>query len=134
MANPLTEEQARQLLAQAHAAAANSISPYSKFPVGAALLSTDGSVTTGCNIESPSILQEICAERLTMFKALSDGHRSFSHMAIATPLKPAIWPCGLCRQMLIEFAPELMVIVEDENGKILQQPVAELLPDAFIEP
>jgi len=125
---------ARALLARARDALANAVAPWSGFAVGAALRGAEGAVVTGCNIESPTLLQEICAERVALLKALSDGHRAFTHIAVVTAKRPAVPPCGLCRQMLMEFAPDLIVITPNASGEPVQQPLAALLPDAFLTP
>jgi len=113
---------------------AHSVSPWSGFPVGAALLCADGAIVTGCNIESPTLLHEICAERVALIKALSMGRRAFTHLAVTAAKRPAIAPCGVCRQMLMEFAPDLMVIAAGEDGQIRQRELRELLPDPFLKP
>lgn len=134
MSQPLPETQAKALLDQAEQAMVHAIATWSDFPVGAALRCDDGTVITGCNVESPTLLQEICAERVALYKALSEGHRRFSHVAIVTPKQPGKLPCGLCRQLLIEFAPDLIVVTADAEGNIKQVPLLELLPDAFLKP
>ncbi|MCB1153413.1 cytidine deaminase [bacterium] len=106
----------------------------SKFAVGAALLTEDGEVFTGANIESPSLLQVFCAERVALLKALSEGAYDFSAIAIYCPDRPGVTPCGLCRQMLFEFAPDVDVILDDGDGKTRRVPLASLFPEAFEGP
>jgi len=134
MPKTLPADQARRLLAAAREAMANSISTWSNFPVGAALRCADGTVYTGCNVESASLLQVVCAERVALLKALSEGRREFTHLAIIAQKRPAISPCGLCRQMLFEFAPELMIVLEREDGEPVQKPLSSFLPDPFVLP
>lgn len=100
------EEKFRQLYEAACTAAGNSYSPYSHFPVGAALLMEDGSIITGANIENRSFGLTNCAERSAVFTAMSAGHRSFAALVIVTPTSDyPVGPCGACRQVLTEFAP-----------------------------
>lgn len=103
---------------------------YSHYHVGAALLSKDGQVFTGCNIENAAYPAGICAERTALVKAVSEGVREFLAVVVATDNGGS--PCGICRQMLNEFAPEIWVILVDEHGQIsLEQPLNELLPHSF---
>src|SRR5437660_12846435 len=104
-----------ELVTRARAAMEMAVAPSSKFRVGAALLCDDGSVFTGCNIESPTYLG-ICAERVALFKALSEGRRGFKTIAIAGGANGGCPPCGACRQILCEFAPSLEVPVEARRG------------------
>jgi cytidine deaminase len=104
--------------------------PYSHYPVGAALLTTDGSVYKGCNVENASYPVTICAERTALVKAVSEGQREFDMIAVVT--RNGGSPCGMCRQMLYEFAPDLRVVVADLEGHIhLDCRLSELLPDGF---
>ena len=103
---------------------AMAVAPSSKFQVGAALLCEDGTVFTGCNIESPTYLG-ICAERVALFKALSEGQRSFKTIAVACGTNGACSPCGACRQILWEFAPELEVALDDGQGGFTLRAIAE---------
>lgn len=124
--NRTTDE---ELIALAKEAMAFSYSPYSHFKVGAALLSKDGRVFQGCNIENGSYGATNCAERTALFKAVSEGAREFTVIAIAAE-KAMPWPCGICRQALNEFAPELRVIVAcgDERDEAA---LPDLLPKGF---
>ena len=112
-------------------AAKNALPLSSDFPVGAALLCADGRVFTGCNVESPSLLQVFCAERVAMLAALSAGARRFEALAIHAPRRPEITPCGLCRQMLAEFSPETRILIASGDGKIKETSLKELLPEAY---
>jgi len=118
-----------ELIALAHEAMKNAYTPYSKFNVGACLLSKDGRTFTGCNIENASYGGTNCAERTALFKAISEGAREFVTIAIATE-KALAWPCGICRQVLNEFAPDLRVITVcgDQRGEMT---LPQLLPEAF---
>ncbi len=117
------------LLMLAQEAMKRSYSPYSRFPVGAALLSSDGRIFLGCNIENASLGATNCAERTALFKAVSEGARSFDAIAIAA--NKIAWPCGICRQALREFAPELRVLVIDSQGHTASKTLLELLPESF---
>lgn len=118
-----------ELIAMAEKAMEYSYSPYSHFRVGAALLCQDGRVFTGCNIENASYGATNCAERTALFKAVSEGARDFTAIAI-TATKAAPWPCGICRQALNEFAPDLRVIVSWDGNKD-EASLSQLLPHGF---
>jgi len=119
-----------KLLQEAVKVAQNAYAPYSKFPVGAALLTKTGEVFTGCNVENASYGLTNCAERVAIGKAISEGYRDFSAMALS--LNGGGSPCGACRQVLNEFAPELIIYLGDEQGTLVQETtIATLLPDAF---
>lgn len=122
----------QQLVELAFAMLAYSYSPYSHFPVGAALLCADGTVYTGCNVENAAYGSCICAERTALVKAVSEGHRDdFVAIAIAGNSEDYCWPCGACRQMLYEFAPELKVLVANRNHDFVTTTLAELMPHGF---
>lgn len=115
------------LIKKAREARERSYAPYSHFRVGAALLCTDGSLYTGCNIENASFTATVCAERTALFKAVSEGKRSFAAMAIAGD-SPDCFPCGVCRQALSEFCEDdFEIILEDGSDYTL----SELLPRSF---
>ena len=105
--------------------------PYSKFPVGAALLCADGTVFTGCNVENAAYGSTICAERTALVKAVSEGRREFSVLAVAGKSQDDCWPCGACRQMLYEFAPDLRLLVARGDGMYHTLSLGELLPHGF---
>ena len=105
--------------------------PYSHFPVGAALECDDGTVYTGCNIENAGYTPTNCAERTAVFKAVSEGHLKFILFAIAAATERFTAPCGVCRQVLQEFAPELEVILVNNKGETLELTLKELLPYGF---
>ena len=106
--------------------------PYSQFPVGAALLCKDGSVFTGCNVENAAYGSTICAERTALLKAISEGHRDdWVTLAVAGNSADYCWPCGVCRQMLFEFCPDLTVLVARADGDYVTLPLKKLLPYGF---
>lgn len=117
------------LLALAREAMKRSYSPYSNYPVGAALLCADGRIFQGCNIENASFGLTNCAERTAMFKAVSEGATEFTAIAIASRVS-APWPCGACRQVLNEFAPDIRVLVTWDGGQD-EMNLCELLPHGF---
>ena len=119
-----------ELLALARRAMEYSYSPYSHYPVGAALLCADGRVFTGCNIENASFGLTNCGERTALFKAVSEGARQFTAIAIASKAS-APYPCGACRQALNEFAPKLRVLVTWGDGLVEKTTLPELLPHGF---
>ncbi|MFK8793069.1 cytidine deaminase [Planococcus plakortidis] len=122
----------QQLTEQAIAARGNAYVPYSKFPVGAALLSRDGKVYTGCNIENAGYSLTNCAERTAVFKAVSEGVKQFDALAVAADTKGPVAPCGACRQVLVEFcAPDMPVYLTNLEGAVSETTIAELLPGAF---
>ncbi|MBQ9534868.1 MAG: cytidine deaminase [Clostridia bacterium] len=105
--------------------------PYSGFAVGAALECADGSVFTGCNIENASYGATVCAERTAVFKAVSEGRRNFARIAIAARSDDFCVPCGICRQVLAEFSPDMEVICLNSAGESRSFSLRELLPHGF---
>ena len=105
--------------------------PYSHFPVGAALECEDGTVYTGCNIENAGYSATVCAERTAVFKAVSEGCRRFKRIVVAGRSDSPCVPCGECRQVLSEFAPELEVICLDKDGNEMTLSLSDLLPHSF---
>ena len=106
--------------------------PYSHFPVGAAILTEDGRVFTGCNVENAAYGSTICAERTAILKAVSEGCREgWAAIAIAGQGEDYCWPCGACRQMLYEFAPGLRVLAARGDGEYKEVNLSELLPYGF---
>ena len=104
--------------------------PYSEFPVGACLLSVDGRTFDGCNIENASYGATVCAERVALYKAISEGERDFTAVAVTSSLPDRAFPCGICRQVLSEFAPDIAVVLPGKDG-VYVTALAELLPHAF---
>ncbi|MEE1353480.1 MAG: cytidine deaminase [Acutalibacteraceae bacterium] len=126
----------RELLELASQAREHAYAPYSHFRVGAALLCKDGTVYQGCNIENASFGATNCAERTAIFRAVYDGQREFSALAIvgAREGEPEMfcYPCGICRQVLSEFCPEDMRLVfRDSSGSIEHHTLGELFPKGF---
>ena len=122
----------RELVERAFAMHAFSYVPYSRFPVGAALLCADGRVFTGCNVENAAYGSTICAERTALLKAVSEGCRTgWVALAVAGSGEDFCWPCGACRQMLYEFEPGLRVLAARADGTFRQATLSELLPHAF---
>ena len=121
-----------ELINYAKKAMNNAYAPYSNFCVGAALLTDDGTVYTGCNIENSSFGPTICAERTAAVKAVSEGHRRFTKIAIVSKAGGYTYPCGICRQFLSEFSDENMeFIFEGKDGTILTKSIKDILPYAF---
>jgi cytidine deaminase len=115
---------ARQARRRAHA-------PFSGFKVGAAIETADGVIVTGCNIENASYGLTMCAERVAIFKALSDGHRGFRRIAVVTGAAAPTPPCGACRQLLWEFGGDLEVILANLRRETARYRLGELLPVPF---
>lgn len=118
------------LLKLAVEARQNAYCPYSKFPVGAALLCADGTVYTGVNVENAVNGLSLCAERVALFKAISEGKRVFMKIAVACNAEYCR-PCGACRQVLYEHAPDLEVLMGNPEGTFKKMTIRELLPEAF---
>jgi cytidine deaminase len=121
----------RKLLAVAKAAQRNAHAPYSKFRVGAALLTKSGKVYTGVNVENASYGLTNCAERVAVGKAVSEGHRKFQAIAVVAP-SAALSPCGACRQVLAEFGECVIICADSRNTRRLRiHLLSELLPHSF---
>ena len=126
----LTDDLRDKLVRQAQAARGRAYVPYSHYPVGAALLTTSGRIYEGVNIENAAYPVTICAERVAVFKAVSEGEREFVAVAVVTANGGS--PCGSCRQVLAEFGLDTTVLIADKDGQvILETTVRELLPGAF---
>jgi cytidine deaminase len=126
----LTDDLRDKLVRQAQAARGGAYAPYSHYPVGAALLTTSGRIYEGVNIENAAYPVTICAERVAVFKAVSEGEREFVAVAVVTANGGS--PCGSCRQVLAEFGLDTTVLIADKDGQIvLETTVRELLPGAF---
>lgn len=123
----------RELLNIAMEAMQESYSPYSRFPVGAALECADGSVFTGCNVENAALGSTICAERTAIVKAVSEGRRQFVRIAIYGEGENYCLPCGACRQFMSEFDPkgEMEVLCTRSGGRYVSYRLAQLLPHTF---
>ncbi|MFH2102402.1 MAG: cytidine deaminase [Chloroflexota bacterium] len=129
MAN-LRDEDRRMLIELAGEARRKAYAPYSKYPVGSAVLTKSGKFYTGCNIENAAHPTGMCAERVAIFKAVSDGEREFEAAIVLTSNGGS--PCGGCRQVMAEFGLDTIVLIANEAGVLLSESsVAELLPGAF---
>lgn len=121
-----------QLVKEATEMLNNAYVPYSKFPVGASLVTDDGTIYSGCNIENASYGLSNCAERTAIFKAVSEGKKSFKKLVITGQTAGPISPCGACRQVMVEFCePDMPVLLTNINGDKYETTVKELLPGAF---
>jgi cytidine deaminase len=126
----LSDENRKSLIKSAQAVRQKAYAPYSHYPVGAALLTSSGSVYLGANVENAAYPSTICAERVAAVKAVSEGDRDF--VAIAVVTRNGGFPCGSCRQVLGEFGLQTLVIIADETGRVVSETtVGELLPGAF---
>lgn len=121
----------KKLAAAARKAKARSHSPYSKFRVGAALLTKSGRIFSGCNIENSSFSLTICAERTALFKAISEGSTRFTAIAIASDTNSFVPPCGACRQVIYELAGNIKIILTDKRGRTRELAMSDLLPLPF---
>ncbi|MEI6391825.1 MAG: cytidine deaminase [Verrucomicrobiota bacterium] len=125
----------RDLARAAAKARQRAVAPYSRFKVGAALLTASGKIITGANVESASYGLTCCAERVALFKALTDGNRDFLAIAVVARAPGGPMPCGACRQLLAEYAPRAAVWVADSRAlRVIKEfSVGELLPAAFVD-
>jgi cytidine deaminase len=127
----MTNEERAILISAASRARENAHAPYSQFRVGAALRANSGRIFTGCNIENSSFGLTVCAERVAVFKALSEGERRFDAIAVVADTERLTPPCGACRQILWEFCRDAEVVLANLSGQITMRRVPDLLPDAF---
>lgn len=127
----MNESRLKELADRARYASEASYSPYSKFRVGAAALSTSGVIWTGCNVENASYGLTICAERNAVFQLAAARCRHIEAVAIYTPTEVPTAPCGACRQVINEFGPEALVISTCDGPGVIQMPLSALLPAAF---
>lgn len=122
----------KELLQAARDACRHSYSPYSHFAVGCALITNQNQLYTGCNIENASYGATMCAERVAIFKCISEGHLDIDKIAVVSENGSYAYPCGMCRQVMWEFMPDGSVVLEDDTEGIKEITVKELLPDAFL--
>jgi len=123
----------QQLMERAKTARELAYVPYSKFQVGAALLTREGKIFGGCNIENSGYSMTNCAERTAFFKAISEGYRDFKALAVAADTPGPVSPCGACRQVMAEFcAGNMPVYLTNLRGDVMETTVSELLPGAFM--
>jgi cytidine deaminase len=127
----VSEESLQQLIETAKAARLQSVAPFSKFLVGAAVKTKAGKVYTGCNIESASYGLTVCGERVAIWKALSEGEREFIELAIVADTESLTPPCGTCRQIIHEFCEDATIVLANLHGETETCTIDELLPRAF---
>lgn len=127
----MSEESLQQLIETAKAARLQSVAPFSKFLVGAAVKTKAGKVYTGCNIESASYGLTVCGERVAIWKALSEGEREFIELAIVADTESLTPPCGTCRQIIHEFCEDATIVLANLHGETETCTIDELLPRAF---
>ncbi len=120
----------KKLLEMAKKARENAYAPYSNFKVGAAIITEDGKIFTGANVENASYGLSICAERVALFKAVSEGYRKFKAIAVVADTDGPVSPCGACRQVLSEFG-DMDVIMANVKGDMKVMKLSELLPESF---
>ncbi|MGI5921067.1 MAG: cytidine deaminase [Syntrophomonadaceae bacterium] len=120
------------LIGVARKALNNSYSPYSGFKVGAALLTEDGRIYSGVNVENASFGLTVCAERIAVFKAVSEGQREFVALAVASSGDAFIYPCGACLQVLAEFSPQIKIFVTNQQDEYQEYHLSDLLPSIFV--
>ena len=121
----------KELFEKAKAARENAYVPYSEFPLGAALLTSDGKIFTGCNIEIANYGLTNCAERTAIFKAVSEGFKDFEAIIVVSGTDKPVTPCGSCRQVISEFGDNIEVIMMNLEGEEINSNIKELLPGAF---
>lgn len=124
----------KELLKIAEEARLKAYAPYSNFRVGAAVLTASGKVYTGCNVEIASFGATNCAERTAIYKAISEGERDFVKIAIASDnsdKNESTWPCGICRQVIVEFGANIQIITGSSEGDIVEHSIKDLLPNYF---
>ena len=121
----------KKLIAHAIAMMEKAYTPYSKYKVGAAVLTEDETIIGGCNVESSSYGLTCCAERIAIYNALSAGHKKFNALAVATDNGGK--PCGACRQVIWDICGDITIYIADGNGNLFETTSADLLPDAFGE-
>ena len=127
----MSEEDSQSLIAAAQRARLQSVAPFSNFLVGAAVRTENGKVYTGCNIESASYGLTVCAERVAIWKALSEGERQFTELAVVADTETLTPPCGTCRQIIWEFAKTASIIFANLKGESETFQIRDLLPRAF---
>ncbi len=132
--NEKLPDPAKKLLNAALEARKQAYAPYSKFSVGAAVLTATGEMFTGCNVENASYGATMCAERVAIFKAISAGHKSIQALVVVAEQPEPIAPCGICRQVLAEFGQDAVVYMANTKGQIKTDSMRGLLPIAFVLP
>jgi cytidine deaminase len=127
----MVTDEDRELLAIALASQESAHCPFSCYPVGAAVRSSEGAVFGGCNVESASFSLTCCAERVAVFKAVSEGHKRITACAIVTKETTPAAPCGACRQVLWEFGGDIRLVLGNPEGEVRIASLADLLPEGF---
>ena len=127
----MTEESLQSLIETATNARLQSVAPFSNFLVGAAVRTENGKVYTGCNVESASYGLTVCAERVAIWKALSEGERQFTELAVVADTESLTPPCGTCRQIIWEFAKHATIVLANLRGQRETVSIKDLLPRAF---
>ncbi len=130
MPRALDERTAKRLVRAAQSARRRAYAPYSRFRVGAAVLTASGAVYTGCNVENGSYGLSVCAERVAVLRAVSEGHRRLVAVAVAGPGPGELFPCGACRQVLLEFRTRFVVTARRGRPRLYRLP--DLLPHPFL--
>ena len=130
--NVPAESQWLALAQAARAASTHAHCPYSRFPVGAAVLSADGAISAGCNVENASYGLTVCAERNAVSRAVAEGARSIDAVVVYTPTAEPVTPCGACRQVIAELGGEARIRCICDGPAILEFGLADLLPSAFV--
>lgn len=125
------DENQKRLVEAASAARTRSVAPYSNFLVGAAVQTKEGKIYTGCNIESASYGLTVCAERVAIWKAISEGERNLTNLAVVVDTEPLTPPCGTCRQIIWEFCNDGYIILANLGGHSEQMDIRDLQPRAF---
>jgi len=125
------KEDYKKLISEAEKARKRAYTPYSKFQVGAAVLCDDGKIFAGCNIENASFGLAVCAERVAIFKAISEGSTKFEAIAVVGDTDKPCSPCGACRQVISEFGEDIPLIMANLKGDVKIKKIKELLPEAF---
>ncbi len=125
------KEEFKKLIKEAEKARKRAYTPYSKFKVGAAVLCDDGKIFTGCNIENASFGMSVCAERVAIFKAVSEGSTKFEAIAVIGDTDKPCSPCGACRQVISEFGEDIPLIMANLKGDVKIKKIGDLLPEAF---
>ena len=126
----LTDDERRALIDLANEARRRAYAPYSNYPVGAVLRTRSGRIFTGCNVENAAYPTSMCAERIAIYKAVSEGEKEFDVIAVVTPNGGT--PCGGCRQVMAEFGLDTLILVADGEGRLVQETTVDgLLPGAF---
>ncbi len=127
----ISKSEEKKLISAALKVMKNSHSPHSKFRVGSALLGVSGKVYLGTNVEFDALTLTVCAERAALFSGITGGDKKFKAIAVATSSKKFVYPCGLCRQALVEFNPNLYVILISNNKKIKSFILKDIIPNYF---